>query len=153
MSEIRFERPTEQHIRFIAANMRDEDAVEVHALGGYTPLDALEISIRNSERAVTVLGDGVPLTMLGLVKPILLSDIGVPWLLSARQALDYKRQFLELSPPVIDDMLQTCPKLINFVHSENKLSIRWLKWLGFTIEPAIPMGPFGAMFHPFHKER
>jgi len=153
MSEVRLDRATPEAIQFIADNMRKEDAVEVDALGGYTPLKALEHSLEHSIRHAVVYAGDMPLTALGLIRPNLLSPVGVPWLLSANQALQHRSQFLALSPQVINEMLTICPKLVNCVHSENKLSIRWLKWLGFTVEDAIPIGINGAMFHPFHKEK
>ena len=150
---VKFGPPTQEAIQFIADNMREEDIIEVWASGRHTPIEALEMSIKNSRKIVIVYADDVPLAALGIVSRDFLSGVGVPWLLSADQALKHKRQFLELSPPVIEEMLDMCPKLINYVHAENRLSIRWLKWLGFTIEDAKPTGPGGELFHRFTMER
>ena len=153
MSQVKFGPPTPEAIQFIADNMREADRIEVWASGRYTPLEALELSIKRSKKSVIVYGDGVPLTALGIVLRGLLSDVGIPWLLSAEQALKYRKQFLKLSPPVIEEMLDICPKLVNHVHIDNKLSIRWLKWLGFAIEDPEPIGTTGELFHRFHIER
>lgn len=152
MSVVRYERPTDDAIKFIADNMRQGDAIEVMASGEHTPIEALTLSVKSSDSAVVVFIDDVPVAAFGLVRRDYLSGSGVPWLLSAEQALAHRRKFLELSPQVIDEMLQICPKLVNFVHSENKVSIRWLKWLGFVLEEAEPIGKNGAMFHRFSKE-
>ena len=153
MSVVEFGPPTQEAIQFIADNMREEDVIEVWAYGRHTPIEALELSIKKSKKVVIVYADGIPLTALGLCIRDFLSGVGVPWLLSAKQALKYKRQFLKLSPPIIEEMLEICPKLINHVHADNKLSIRWLKWLGFTIEDPEPIGPEGELFHRFTKEK
>jgi hypothetical protein len=153
MSVVEFGPPTPEAIQFIADNMRKEDAAEVWAYCRHTPIEALEFSVKHSKKIVIVYGDGVPLTALGLCMRDFLSGTGVPWLLSAEQALKYKRQFLKLSPPIIEEMLDICPKLVNYVHADNKLSIRWLKWLGFTIEDPEPTGPQGELFHRFTKEK
>ena len=150
---VRFGEPTPEAIKFISDNMRKEDVAEVWASGRYTPLEALEMSMKYSKKAVVVYDDDIPLTVLGLVLRDFLSGIGVPWLLSAEQALKHKRKFLELSPPVIEEMLDICPKLVNHVHIDNKLSIRWLKWLGFTIEDPKPTGMHGELFCRFTMER
>ena len=150
---VKFGPPTPEAVQFIADNMREADAIEVWAAYRHTPIEALELSIKNSYTCMIVYGDDVPLTALGLVLRGFLSDTGVPWLLSAEQALDHRKEFLRLSPPVIDKMLQIRPKLVNYVHTENKLSIRWLKWLGFIIENPEPMKTTGELFHRFHKER
>lgn len=150
---VRFGPPTEEAIQFIADNMRKADVIEVWAAGRHTPIEALELSMKRSKKSVIVYDDDIPLTALGLVLRDFLSSVGVPWLLSAEQALKHKRKFLELSPPVIQEMLDICPKLVNYVHAENKLSIRWLQWLGFTIEDPKPAGLSGELFHRFIMER
>ena len=150
---VEFRKPSPDAVRFIADNMREADRIEVWASNRYTPLEALELSMSRSKKSVIVYGDGVPLTALGVVSRGFLSDIGVPWLLSAEQALKYRKQFLKLSPPVIEEMLDMYPKLVNHVHVENRLSIRWLKWLGFTIEDPEPIRTTGELFHRFTMER
>lgn len=146
-------KPTPEAIRFIADNMREADAVEVMASGGYTPVEALEVSIKASLIVGIVYHDDTPLTALGMTRPNLVSNVGIPWLLSAEQALKYKREFLRLSPPVIQEMLDICPELVNHVHIENKLSIRWLMWLGFTVEDPKPINTTGELFRRFHMKR
>ena len=153
MSQVKFGKPTPAALKFIADNMRKADADEVWASGRYTPTEAIELSVRGSKKLVVVYADDTPLTVLGVVPRGVLSDVGIPWLLSAEQALNYKREFLKLSPPVIDEMLDIYPKLVNHVHSKNKLSIRWLKWLGFTIEDPELIRTTGELFHRFHMER
>jgi hypothetical protein len=105
--------------------------------------------MKNSRKVVVVYDDDTPLAILGIVLRDFLSGVGVPWLLSTEQALKHKRQFLELSPPVIEEMMSMCSRLVNYVHVDNKLSIRWLKWLGFTVEDPKP----GELFHRFTMER
>lgn len=153
MLEVNFKAPTLEAIQFIADNMREADVAEVWASGRYTPLEALEVSVKNSKKSAVAYVDDVPLVIFGVVSRGFLSDVGVPWMLSVTQSMKYKRQFFELSPQVVDDMLNVCPKLVNRVHTKNKLSIRWLKWLGFTIEDPKPIKATGELFHKFHMER
>jgi len=105
-----------------------------------------------SDFSVIVEIDGVPCAMLGLVVQSLLTGAGSPWLLATNHALKYKREFLVQSPPVINEMLSICPRLWNYVHADNKVSIRWLKWLGFTIDDPQKLSS-GEYFHRFHLER
>jgi hypothetical protein len=150
---VKFKKPTNKAIQFIADNMREEDVNEVWASGKYTPIEALELSLKHSKKSMVVYADDIPIAALGVVSRDFLSGVGVPWLLSAEQALKHKRYFLELAPPIIKEMLMTYSKLVNHVHVENKLSIRWLKWLGFTIEDPAPLRTTGELFHQFHMER
>lgn len=139
--------------RAIAADMRDADAVEVMASHGHTPLGALLEGLRQSDYAAAVTADGVPIAMFGLVVTCRLTGHGVPWLLSSNAALQHKREFLVQSKPAVQEMLNICPMLSNHVHADNRVSIRWLKWLGFTIDDPQPTGINGELFHRFHLEK
>jgi hypothetical protein len=44
------------------------------------------------------------------------------------------REFIRQCPAYVDRMQARFPRLENFVHAENRLSIRWLKWCGFIID-------------------
>lgn len=153
MLEVEFRAPTPEAIQFIADNMRKADVAEVWASGRYTPIEALKTSVKHSRKSAVACVNDIPLVIFGVVSRGFLSDVGVPWMLSVTQSMKYKRQFFELSPQVVDEMLDIHPKLVNRVHTKNKLSIRWLKWLGFTIEDPTPIKATGELFHKFHMER
>lgn len=153
MSEVKFIRPTGDIVRHIAANMRAADAVEVRASHGHTPMQALHYGVEQSHYSIVVSVNDEPCAILGLAIRDILTGTGVPWLLSTDAALKYKREFLKQSPPVIAEMLTICPRLFNYVHAENRVSIRWLKWLGFTIGSPEDHGSNGELFHRFHLEK
>ena len=95
--------PVEQeHIEFIAANMREADAVEVWHSSMQDPLTALTRSVDYSFLSSAAMCDGVPLVAYGLVNKSLLDQSGVPWMLGTNQALRHKRGFLTETPKVID---------------------------------------------------
>ena len=48
-------------------------------------------------------------------------------------------------------MLESHKLLVNFVYSENKKSINWLKRAGFSFEEPKPYGEFGNLFQLFYK--
>ena len=152
MSVVRLIKPTETAMKFIAANMRDEDLAEVIA-AGEEPLEALMNGLNNSSSSVLVVDDDdTPLTVLGVVPVCVLTGSGVPWLLSSKYALQHRKEFLILSPNIVQEMLDMYPRLFNYVHTENKVSIRWLKWMGFKIDSPVTL-PNGEQFHRFMMER
>ena len=151
--ETKFRAPTDEAIRFIAANMRQADAVEVRASSSHEPLAALLHSVELSNYSSVVWINGVPVAIFGLVIRDILTGSGVPWLLSAEQVLNHKREILVHSKAGVSQMLTICPRLFNYVHAENKISIRWLKWLGFSIGEPERYGMNGEIFHRFHQER
>lgn len=153
MLVLKFEKPTLSMIKHIADNMRKEDVNEVWASNRQTPYEALIDGWNQSMLSVIVTINNEPCVMIGLVIRDILSGIGTPWLLGTEGALKYKSQFLKLSPDIVNEMLELCPLLINYVHTENKHSIKWLKWIGFTIDEAEPYGLNKKLFHKFHIEK
>jgi hypothetical protein len=152
MSVIKFQKPTFNMIHYIAENMRDADRAEIWASHRKQPIESLMTGWTTSAYSAIVTVNDVPCVMLGLVRRDLLSDYGVPWLLGTNGAIKHRREFLRLSPPVIQEMLSVCPKLYNYVHVDNKVSIDWLRWLGFTFDEPQPYGVTGELFHKFHME-
>lgn len=63
------------------------------------------------------------------------------------------RGFLRGSKAVLLEMLQRHQVLVNYVDARNVSAIRWLAWLGFTIDSAVPYGVQGLPFHKFHMIR
>ena len=151
--EVKFVRPTDELVEFIAVNMRQADVDEIWASHRHLPYESLMSGWDLSHSSIVVTVNDEPCVMMGLVIRDILSGAGTPWLLGTDNALKYKRHFLTQVPAVIDEMLTTCPRLFNYVHIENKVSIRWLKRIGFTIDEPAPYGVAGELFHKFYLER
>jgi len=150
---VKFVEPDMNLIKAIARDMRQADINEIWEARRQTPIKALIDGWDRSDFSAVVVVDDEPCVMLGLVVSDILSGMGVTWLLGTDTALKHKRQFVKLVPQVMNEMLNRCSKLYNWVHSENYESIRWLKRIGFTIEEPEKYGFNGAMFHKFHIER
>lgn len=150
---VKYVKPTIELVEEIARNMRQADIDEVWASDNLTPLEALMSSWERSKYTVVITVNGEACVMLGLVIHDMLSGHGVPWLLGTDNALKYKRAFSTEVPAVMDEMLRTCSKLHNYVHSKNRISIMWLKRIGFTIGEPEPYGAEKEIFHKFYIER
>jgi hypothetical protein len=151
--EVKFIKPTNELIKAIAGDIRQADADEVWASNHHTPMEALVNGLKMSHSAAVVTVNDEPCVMMGLVMRDLLSGVGVPWMLGTEGALKYKREFLIQVPAVINEMLTVCPRLFNYVHAKNSVSIQWLKRIGFTLGDPVPHGCEGELFHKFHLER
>jgi len=151
--EVKFIKPTRELVEAIAADMRQADIDEVWASNHYTPAEAMLSSWKASDRSMIVTVNNEPCVMIGLVIRDILSGGGIPWLLGTENALKYKRYFLTQVPDVIDEMLTICPRLYNYVHAKNKISVNWLKRIGFIIDEPVPFGCDNELFHRFHLER
>jgi len=150
MSVVKYVEPNADLLKYVADNMRQADALECKLLSDLTPIQALTRGAEMSDYCSVVVIDGEPCAVVGLVVLNHLGGVGVPWLLATHGALKNRRIFINRCKQGVEDMRTVCPNLMNFVHADNKLSVRWLRWMGFTIEPSTPMGPNGAHFHKFH---
>lgn len=124
-----------EHIPALAVDMREADRREVWASHRHTPGQALEKSLARSELAWTCLIEGRSAFMWGVARlGSMISEKGAPWLLGTPAIAGVSRDFLRQSPFYVAQMQERFPRLENFVHAENRLSIRWLQWCGFTID-------------------
>lgn len=151
--EVKFKKPCDADLRYVAATMRSADVAEIKASHGFLPYDALLNGVDQSEFCVVAHINDEPVCVLGLNRRDFVSGIGVPWMLGSNSVMKYKREILLYSPKIIREMLSLCETLINYVHTDNKMSIRWLKWLGFKIDDPQPAGINGELFHKFHMNR
>jgi hypothetical protein len=92
-----------------------------------------------SDWATVVAVDGVPAISTAYSAGV---KVRVPWMLATDDIRAIGREFLLGSHGEVDRMRKSYALLINNVHSKNTLSMRWLKWLGFIIDPT-PAGPDG----------
>ena len=135
----------------IAAIARAADVDEMQACAGATIEQALQLGLEHSLRAWVIEADGVPLaaagdTMAGI-------GVGVPWMVTTQHIVRNRRGFLCASRAVLDDALTRHFQLVNYVDARNNAAIRWLSWLGFSIDDPVPYGAQGLPFHKFHLFR
>ena len=109
--------------------MRSQDAREVLYSSGVGPLDALRASFEASEECNTIVhADGSLVGMFGV------ADSGIfasPWLLGTDKLIDTRAEFIPQAKEWVKKMNSVYPLLLNYVHTENTVSKRWLKSLGF----------------------
>ena len=150
MSEVEVGDVTDQDVHHVASHVRDGDRREVWAAANVSPHHSLARSVSVSDYARVVKFHGEPCAIFGLACH---PRAGSPWLLGTSLALTIPFQFLRIGRPAVAHMLSLRPYLINFVHTDNHASKRWLSRLGFVIEPAARYGVEGERFHRFTMER
>ncbi len=145
--------PTElSHIEELSHTMRSADVRECWAANHYAPYDALKHSLYHTNRPLTGLYNGSVMCIWGVGKITHLSKEGIPWMLTSNLVDTHYREFLMRGKSLIIDMKKEAVILLNMVDARNRKSIRWLKWLGFTVHDPVPFGPDGMLFHPFILE-
>ena len=146
-------RATEEHALELATNMRDADVQEVWAASHWGPEEALLVSLRASLDPKTGLADGRIICMFGVAQFSLLSDLGVPWLLTASELPDHAGAFLRRSRAYVAEARLRYSLLLNYVDARNIMCVRWLRWLGFEVLPPRAFGVDQLPFHAFKMER
>lgn len=64
---------------------------------------------------------------------------GIPWLLTADIPRKYAMSFLRLSIMKFKELQKKYKILYNYTSSENLISQRWLRFLGFTVDTTNPL--------------
>lgn len=146
--------PAPELLDYIADHLRDQDRVEIAALGKTDFRAALHQSVAESNWAKVAVLNAEPIAVFGCGEyGSLLAPIGVPWLLGTDAVQTRRRDLMRLSRRYISTMLQDYPRLMNAVHADNSVSIAWLQRLGFRMRSPIAVPPHGARFHVFEMYR
>lgn len=119
----------------LIANMRSADCAEVRALGGLTPRQALEQSLQARGSCWTGLLDGEPAAIFGVCPLTVTGGMGVAWLLGTPLLERHWRTFARYSSARVAELLDRYDVLVNIVHADNRVALRWLAWLGATFTP------------------
>src|SRR5262245_49618128 len=129
---------TEQDARELAPRLRDQDHAEVLALGS-NPLEALQESVATAREAWTYRdGAGDIICMAGVCPQTLIGQTGVPWLLGSDLVRAHAPTLFRESRRMVGQWLDTFPILQNQVPADYTAALRWVRWLGFTVEPIQP---------------
>lgn len=145
--------PTQDHADYIATHLREIDRIEAWALHRLSPTMAVHGSLFLSEHSYTVLIDDKPVLIYGVQPESLVSDTGVVWLLATDDISKITKTFIKQSRATFLELIRDYEVVYNYVYMNNKIALRWLKWLGFSIEPAKSLGALGADFHKVEYRR
>ena len=137
----------------LAPNMRDKDKEEVWHSDGMCPLTALQLSYDCSSEAHTIIADDESIIGMFGVSPTDIPTVGTPWLLASDRLPEVAREFVPQSKEWIERIHKDYHLLYNYVYAKNTVSIRWLKWLGFSFVQRLEYGVNPAPFIEFAKHR
>jgi len=110
-------------------DLREEDMLEILGLMHH-PRDAVYMSYVTSSKCYSVKDELNNLYCSFGVAQINGTNIGSAWLLGTRRLPSIKKFFLKHSKERMEELLDGFDYLTNFVMKSNKLSIKWLEWLG-----------------------
>ena len=137
-----------QDCRDLAPHMREQDANEVMASNGLSPLRALQRGYNaSSPECFTIIHeDGSIVGMFGLAVNEIFAS---PWLLGSDKLPETKKVILPVSAKWVEEMNTRHPLLLNYVHADNTVSMKWLKSLGFQFINLVK--EYGVGREPFYQ--
>lgn len=137
-----------RHINRIAKNIAEIDELECRMLG-HSPKQALRLGLRMSSICGTALLDDQPIAMFGVVPENLIEGKGSAWLLLTKKGRQQHRALVVLGKQITEILHKEAEILHNHVHASNDRAIRWLEYLGFTVEPTAEL--HGQPMRYFHR--
>lgn len=127
----------------MGALLREGDRLECEA-AGLTGYAAITESLRASALAFGAFEDKQPLALWGVCAHTLLGDCGRVWFLTTDGVARHRKLLLRASRDFVDFAEAQYPRLEAIVHRDYDTSTRWLRWLGFRLEP---LDAFGGAFY------
>lgn len=150
MARVTIATATPDDIDELIANLRPADREEAEAYGLPDWQNALRAGAAQSILLWAARDDDGLVAVFGVTS--IDERRGSPWMMATPAFDRHHRDLVREVPPYLERMLAVFPNLSNFVFAGNETSIRWLKRIGFHVEPAEPCGALGKLFHPFHLE-
>ncbi|QDP60600.1 MAG: putative scaffold protein [Prokaryotic dsDNA virus sp.] len=126
-ANVRGSRKSDIH-HMLKRGLRDQDSAELKAMDVDEQL-TLEHGLEHSDQCLTVVVNSNPCGMFGVVRQN--ERAGVIWFLGTDDLFKASRKFLRESKVWLDRISSGYDLVGNIVHKDNKVSIRWLSWLGF----------------------
>lgn len=150
---VRDSTPTD--IAYLRNNLKPSDVEEIWASHHLMPYEALQEGLANSLECLTVLKEGVPLAMFGIVA-IAEPEKAIIWMLSSPDLHKVGLEFIRHTAGFVGFFFHKYPQyktFFNFVDERNKLSVRWLSRTGAVLSEAKPFGAEQMPFHYFEYRR
>jgi hypothetical protein len=123
---------TKSDAEFIGAHLREADIVELLAAGS-APATCVPESFAMSRMCRVATVDDIPAIIWGVCDAVDEPGVGVPWMLATDGIMQISRDFIRGCAAQMDDMRRGYHLLANAVHSDNRIALRWLRWLGFDV--------------------
>lgn len=144
---VRFEPAQVWHAEHMAPRLREGDRLELEALG-LPPHKALLDSLAWSSAAFTAFVDDTPASMFGVApRQSLLGSAAVMWMLGTDLIPLHNYTVLLTSRTFVENCQLSFATLECLVDLRYTASVRWVRWLRFKQEAAVPIG--GTMFGVF----
>ena len=153
MVGVKFIKATQEHIDALKGQLRDSDEETCWVTAHFTANEGLQYSFDRSALCWVALIDDAPVFCCGVGRMTMLSTVGVPWLFATDDICKLGFKIVRHSRDLVKRMLTGFDRLETWVDDYNKVSATWLKWCGFNIEEAEPVGLDRKLFRKCWMEK
>lgn len=133
-----------EHVARVATLMREEDQLELHAISGLTPEQALAESCRAADTLWAAVHGGRAIAIFG--ETPVDAATAMPWMIGTDDLMEHRVWLARESVAWFDRMAQRWPRLTNWTDLRNQNHVRWLEWLGCDYVETAPRGPYELPF-------
>lgn len=148
MEKTRFdiEDTTVEHLEELASQLRYKDLQEIKACSEMGVLETLVTVFNRSDEVRTVFLNG---DIIGVYSLTLTLETDCSfWFLGTDSINKCSLSFLKESRKMLKELLNKYRCVFSLVYSENKISIKWLEWLGFSVSKEVELlGPMSSTFY------
>ena len=141
---------TDEYASHIYDNLVPLDKIECDI--GYDTKDDFITDLATADWNKVVLIDGEPVMMYGVTAYEDMFNTGIAWMLRTAGLDLARREFLRQSRNAVNEMQKDYLTLMNMVHTENKMAIKWLKFCGFTFTKHVQLIK-GEPFVVFYRNK
>ena len=140
------------HVAALFRDLRPADDMELRAFSGPDYEGPVVRGVMASPLKWTMLVGGELTAILGANAVPDYPGVGMPWCIGTTLLDRYGGRLVRIGPTYIREMLGKFDLLVNFVDVRSLRSVRWLRSLGFTLDPPQQVGEYGAVAHRFWME-
>ena len=136
----------------LAPRLRAIDNLEVECVGSTPEASLLKSFTLPNTVVLSGIADDEVIFMCGVSDFPDNPEMGVIWMLASPNIRTHRKCVLKLSKPTIDKLSKPYKAVYNLVHKDNKTSIRWVEWCGFTVDKTVTYDQGGEEFYLLIKE-
>ena len=150
---VRFEVTTASHVgQLLLRGLRASDEQECARLVGLDPGLWLWESFASSDSCMTAFSPAGVAAITGVRRKSALSTNAWIWMMGCDDVERFWLDTARLSALVVHYLSLPYQRVENFVDADNRVTIRWLKWLGFRFEEAPRRSAFGFPIYRFWRD-
>lgn len=134
-----------EDVYYIIDNMRKEDIEECYSFAGGTPKDVLTHGFKSAKECIVGIENNIVICIVGVSK-----DNQI-WMLFSNKVTSISPSFLKESIKMVKESISKYDFIHGYTQSSNEFIIKFVKILGFSIEPEQNIRGFNIV--KYHKRK